>query len=292
MSLAFDPASCYAPEELVGIFNAAFAGYVGGDIELDADSFARFAVRQGVDLSLSLVARDGEASVALALVARRGWSSRLAAMGVVPAAQRRGVGRSLLERLVADAEARCDRRYELEVIAANGRAVELYRNGGFEPIRRLLSFEADGDRVASTAGARPSRFEVVDPYEVARAVAVHGQPDLPWQIAGGSLATLGHPVRGLRLGPALALAGPTHDGSATLLALVVERRARRRGHGRRLLAALAASRPGVRWTVPALCPEEVGPFFEACAFARGAIEQLHLARTLAVGDAPRGDGDA
>ena len=93
-----------------------------------------------VDLASSCIfVRDGTA-IGGALIARRGWTSRLAGMAVVPEARRSGVGRAVMHHLLGEAKARKDRRMVLEVIEQNTAAVNLYRAVGFRQIRRLIGF--------------------------------------------------------------------------------------------------------------------------------------------------------
>ena len=62
-----------------------------------------------VDLASSRIfLRDG-AAVGGALIARRGWTSRLAGMAIVPEARRGGVGRAAVLHLLVEAKARGDR---------------------------------------------------------------------------------------------------------------------------------------------------------------------------------------
>ncbi len=280
VSLTFQASALRNGAELIETFNRAFEGYVGGDIRLDAVSFAHFLVRQGVDLALSPVAiADGKVR-ALALMARRGDASRLAAMAVEPAAQGRGVGRALVQHVLDEARGRGDRRVELEVIGDNPAGVRLYRGAGFTTLQRLVSLEADAWSGAEVGPEELAALESVDPYEVARVVATHGEAPLPWQLDAPSLATLGSPVRGVRLGPAWALLSPVARGSVTLLALVVAGPARGRGHGRRLLRAVRARDREARWSVPALFPERMTPFFEGEGFRRGELWQWHMTRAL------------
>ena len=116
--------------ELAEIFTAGFAGYVI-PMRMTPAALAQRIAAEDVDLEASRVLRRGADRVGLALVARRGWVSRVAAMGIRPEARGQGVGRALLERLLEDARARGDRRIRLEVFESNATARQLYERGGF-----------------------------------------------------------------------------------------------------------------------------------------------------------------
>jgi ribosomal protein S18 acetylase RimI-like enzyme len=275
MAITFDPAVLRPLPELVTAFNDAFRGYVGGEITLDTVSFGHFLHRQGVDLSASIVAMDdlGEV-VGLALMGRRGWTARLAAMGVTSGAQEKGVGRALVDDLLRAARERGDRYVELEVIRTNPRGVRLYQGAGFRAVQALLGFELPALE-AETGRASDAPVEV-DPYLVAQAVGRYADEDTPWQASETLLSGFGSPVRGYRAGPAWAMTAPARAGKAALLAFVVEPGARGQGHGSRLLAALRALEPEAVLTVPPVCPERYRPFFERAGARVSELSQWQM----------------
>ncbi len=61
-----------------------------------------------------------------------GEDAELLLIGVAEAERRRGVGRALLERFLADLRVAGARRVTLEVRASNAAALALYRSSGFE----------------------------------------------------------------------------------------------------------------------------------------------------------------
>ena len=200
-------------DALITVLNTAFEGYLGGSLELDRAGFQQLLVRQQADLSLSRVALEGEVPIAVGLVARRGWTSRLAIMGVHPDARGRGVGTALTQALVDEAKERGDRRYELEVIEQNETGVRLYRKAGFETHQQLLEFRhppIEGD----PPGAPPPLQEI-DVAEAAGAIAAQAEPDLPWPVTGESLTQLGPPVKAYRLGSTHAIVDVPASGPPT-----------------------------------------------------------------------------
>ncbi len=277
MRLEFTNAAERPSSDTFETFNRAFAGYVGGSVTFDAKSFSGFLTLQNINLALSRLALQEGEPVGFGLVARRGWTSRLAAMGVVPEASGQGVGTRLLEGLLEEARGRGDRRYTLEVIEQNPRAVALYQKLGFSVRQRLLEFEAhqlEGERAG---------LESLDIAEVARLAVQHGDEDLPWQLDGYSLVQQGPPSLAYRLGPSCAVIGNPAGPVVRLHSLLTLPAERRRGHATRLLRALFAHYPGKRWHLPALCPEPYAPVLGAAGFRRGTFSQFQMERRLEPG---------
>lgn len=257
-------------------FAACFAGYlvpISGDVR----AFEQRVRTEHVHLADSLVVvREGRVE-ALALVARRGDMSRVAAMAIVPEGRRGGVGRALLRRLLDEARGRGDRSVLLEVFESNAPAVALYERTGFQVRRRLVGWE----------GTPPEHFAPLEEVPLSTALAVvlrDGEPGLPWQLAPETLAGLTAPVRAFRLGAAVAVVLETGPQDVLLRTLVVAGEKRRRGEGSRLLRALAARLPGRRWKVPAIVPEQLGAaFFAANGLRRQPLTQLEMAYGLSGG---------
>lgn len=235
-----------------------------------------------VDLAASrVVLRDG-APVAAALIARRGWTSRLAGMAVVPEARKSGVGSALMAQLLDEARARGERAMVLEVIEQNEPAVKLYEACGFTKVRRLTSHAgrpaADAATETTDAGAA---LEEIDPRAFAAFVGEHGLPDLPWQISPETLAQATPPAVAFRLGAsAVLLSNPAAD-TVGIRALVTARDARGRGGSAALLRAVQAKFPGKEWRAPAYFPEEMGAAFAAAGLARAPLSQWQMTKPLA-----------
>lgn len=231
-----------------------------------------------VDLSVSrIVMRDGVAAGG-ALIARRGWTNRLAAMAIVPEARRSGLGRSIVLQLLTEAKARGDRSMVLEVIEQNTAAVELYRVCGFETIRRLIGFT--GSVAPSGDNLRGDLLEV-DLREVAAAVTRLGVPDLPWQLSGESIAQLAPPAVGYRLDNAwIAITDPAQD-TITIRALIAEPTADAIDRERALLRAVVARHPGkTEWRVSPAWPEELSSALDSLGLPRHPISQWQMRRPL------------
>jgi ribosomal protein S18 acetylase RimI-like enzyme len=258
-------------EHIAQDFTRAFTGYVGGTVSMHSDNLARMCAADASDLSLSQLVLSDREPVGFALIARRGWTSRVGAFGIVPEAQGQGVGKWLMNELIAQARARGDRALTLEVIEQNERGVRLYQSMGMRPLRRLVGYR--GDMLAGT----PSALEQVDPYEVARRVGAWQPVDLAWPCTGETLAAQGPPGVGYHLDTtAYALITNPEAETVTLRGLAVAPSRQRQGWATRMVAALLAAHPSRRWVVPAIMPEEVGPVFVWNGFTRTDINQFQM----------------
>ncbi len=231
--------------------------------------------RDSVDLNASRILFRGEEAVGLALIARRGWNSRLAAMGIAAHARQQGAGALLLRRLVEEAKTRGEREMTLEVLAQNEAAKRLYQNAGFVVKRNLFGYYAEHPESDSK-----DALEEIDSREVARQVTYHGLSDLPWQLSGATLANFTPPARAFRLNDAYCLVSDTEASQVWISSLLVKTRSRGAGLGPALLRALFAAFPGKVWRVPILYPEEICFVFEAADMKREELWQHQMALTL------------
>jgi len=265
------PAYTLTFDELATLFNRAFANYIGGEIQFNGETLAHFFARDNVDLDLSqIVVSDGQ-PVGFGYVTRQGWSSRLAAFGIVPEASGAGVGKAAMLQMVEQAHTRGDRVYELEVIEGNTRAVRLYEGIGFQRIRRLVGYRAK----APESEAAPD-LQSIDVYEVAKMVVQHGAPDLPWPVAGTTIARHAPPNVGYVLDHAYAMISNPEAEVVALRALIVPPEYRRQGRATRLMRAIFARHPRL-WHLPAIIPEEIGGELLAnLGFARTPLTQFQM----------------
>jgi ribosomal protein S18 acetylase RimI-like enzyme len=260
--------------ETADVLNRGFFDYFV-PVQLDEVALLHSIRQDSLDLTSSrVILCDGEA-VGAALIARRGWTSRLAGMAIAPEARGQGIGLWCMDRLLYGARARGERAMVLEVIEQNDPAVRLYQRCGFRTLRRLVSYV-----VSQPRGVAEAALDEVDLYTVARLVSAHGLPDLPWQISGESLAQVGPPNRAYRLGTAYVAISNPDETQVVVRSLVVEPEGRRQGQATRLLQAVMARHPGKRWRVPALCPEEVGGVFEKAGFVKEPLSQFQMVADL------------
>jgi ribosomal protein S18 acetylase RimI-like enzyme len=231
--------------------------------------------KDGLDLAISrILLVDGE-PVGIALLAHRGWTSRLAAMGIERGMRGRGAGSWFMDRLIDEACERGEHEMVLEVIEQNETAVHLYKKCGFEIVRRLIGLlrkDASEDRT--------TQLTEINIREAARLVSQHGLSNLPWQLSAETLAQMNPPVCAYRNGEACIVISNPQVDDIVVWSLLVESQARGRGLGTETLIAVMAKHPGKTWHVPALFPEELGKIFEKAAFERESLSQWQMKLTL------------
>lgn len=291
LRLDLRPALDFDLRFLADLFNRSFEGYFVPVAESPEALAARLRY-DSIDLSLSRVAFLCDDPAGIIYVAVRGWGCRVAGMGVVKEARRRGVGRRLMESALARSRAIGLRRMVLEVIEQNEPAVPLYRGLGFRTLRRLVGYrlEEPSEGPGGDVGRRDvEALAAVDPREVARRVAREADRDLPWQLAAETLAAYGPPVAGYHLeGKAFALVQDAADGTVAH-ALLVPGSHRRAGWGSRLVRALHAARGRRPWRIPARLPEDLAAgFLTSLGFHRTPLTQLEM--HLELGPGPPGRG--
>jgi ribosomal protein S18 acetylase RimI-like enzyme len=258
------------------LFNRAFKGYIAGDAHFTPESFARFLGMGGIDLWLSQVVYMGDDCVGFALIARQGWTSRLAGMGVVPEAKGQGVGKWFMRQLVEQAQARGDQRFILEVFEQNMPAVRVYESVGFRVIERLIGYSLD-----NPLGEAANDFEDVDILDVARLLTQYSAKDLAWQASGSSLASIGPPNVGKCLDQAYIVISNPEQPTIRIWGIVTPAEYQNQKRAQRLIRALFAKYPGKQWSVPQICPETIGErVLEKVGFQCEELNQFHMAMDL------------
>lgn len=271
MLLSIRSASEYPIDTLITVFNDAFKNYVAGDMVLDKQSFQQFCTSQTINLALSQVAVKDNKAVALTLVARRGCTSRLAAMGVIAEAKYQGVGKAVLAQLIEQARLRKDKSYELEVIEQNPVAIKLYSNAGFKIVQRLV--EGSLHKVKAT---KLTQLKEIDIAEASSFVISQSPVNLPWQLSGYNLASLGEPNKAFKVKDAVVVISDPKAKSIRILNLTVAKNKQRQKQGTALLNALIANYPEKIWRYSALCPEETASFFYKNGFHKGDLSQFQM----------------
>jgi len=167
------PASTFDDVRLAAIFEAGYENYFT-PIHVDENAFAYMVSAWDIDLDRSWVALEEETPIGVTMLGVRGEEGWVGGLGVVPMHRRRGVGRALMETLLADAPP----TVTLELIEQNTPALRLYEELGFEHTRMLEVWSL--------------RTEV--PQAEARTVepAPLGQADVPWQRDDRSLTAGGY----------------------------------------------------------------------------------------------------
>jgi len=211
------------------------------------------------------------------LIARRGWTSRVAAMGFAPEVRGQGLGRRFLGEAIAEAEARGDRTMILEVFEQNPPAIALYTKLGFRAQRRLVGWRWEPGPMDADAADADDLTEI-DPLEFGRLAARQGEPDLPWALQAETLSAATAPARAWHLAHrAYALVVDPAAEKLALAGLVVPQPHRRQGWGSRLVQSLAAAFPGRPWSVAPVVPEGlVGDFFTQLGWGGWEIQQTEM----------------
>src|SRR5690349_10848872 len=106
MTLTMKPATEISIQELAELFNLSFTGYIGGNVQFDRNSMLATLTRDNTDLSLSRLLVQDEKLLGLILIARQGWTRRIAAMGIIPEAQNQGMGKWFLTQVIDEARVR------------------------------------------------------------------------------------------------------------------------------------------------------------------------------------------
>ncbi len=279
MTLTVQPAVEFSLPTLCDIINRAFKGYVGGDFTFTPSGLAHFVTLGGVNLTRSLIAlQDGEPA-GIAMLARRGWTVRVAMMGVITENQNQGVGRWLLAQIADAAKTNGDRTLVLEVIEQNPRAVHLYEACGYRIVRRLMGYdykanEQSEPHIQNTTN-NPA-IEPVDMIEAARHIAFWEAENLPWQCSGFAVSKFGAPGVAYRMGDCYAVCSNPDAETIAIQGLAVPPEQQRKGVATRLVADLMAAHPGKNWRVSIICPEEYGPIFLRNGFTINTLNQFQM----------------
>jgi len=275
MTLDIRPASDYPLPDLAQLLNLSFENYLV-PVTFNLLQFLTMIRKDSVDLSASRVLTADDKPVGIALIARRGWTSRLAAMGIVQSMRGKGTGSWFMENLIREARERNDRDMVLEVIEQNASAVKLYQKCGFHSVRRLIGL------IRKDAKERAKKpITELDLREAGCLVSQHGLSDLPWQLAGETIAHLNPPARAYRNGSAMMVISNPNVEHVVIWSLLVEAQARGQQLSVDMLKSLIAHHPGKTWHVPAIFPEEFLKIFDRAGFEKEELTQWQMRLVLA-----------
>ena len=264
----------YPLPELIEILNRGFENYFI-PIQFNVSQFNTMLRKDSLDLDSSRVLLiNGEPS-GIALIARRGWTSRLAAMGISQPKRGIGAGSWFMEKLIQESRQRNDHEMVLEVIEQNENAVHLYKKCGFQIERRLVGFIYE-----SPAENGSSSLEEMDLREAGHLISLHGLPDLPWQLSGETIAHMNPPVRAYRKDQAYAVISNPDVEHVVIWSLLVYPEARGNELGLDMLKSLVSLHNGKIWHVPAILPEELGKVYEKAGFEKEKLSQWQMRLSL------------
>jgi len=270
MILDVKPASDYTLPDLTQLLNLSFENYPV-PITFSLSQFLTMLRKDSVDLSASRVLLADDELIGIALIARRGWTSRLAAMGVIKSMRVKGAGSWLMDKLIQEARERKDHDMVLEVIEQNEHAVRLYQKCGFQTIRRLIGLIRKDAKES-----KQDSLEAIDLRDAGGLISQYGLSDLPWQLAGETIAHMNPPVRAYRNEEALMVTSDPDAGHVMIWSLLVEPHMRGHDRGVNMLKRVIANHTGKTWHVPTIFPEEFGKLFERAGFEREELTQWQM----------------
>jgi len=274
MNLDISPASDYPTPDLVQLLNLSFEDYLI-PIHFDNSQFLNMLHKDAIDLTASRVLLIEGQPAGIALIARRGRASRLAAMGLKKELRGKKAGTWFMEKLIREAHDRKDREMVLEVIEQNESAVHLYEKFGFQKTRRLIGFtHKDAKQDAK------SDFQEIDLREMRYLISQYGLQNLPWQLSGETIALMNPPICAYRLGNAYIVISDPVVEHIVIWSLLVEPSTRGNGLGVDMLKRIMAHHAGKIWHVPAIWPEEFGILFERAGFQREKLSQWQMELSL------------
>jgi len=274
MNFEIKSASEYSLPDLVEILNRGFESYFV-PITFNINAFSSMIRRDGIDLTSSRILITDDQAVGIALLARRGWNSRLAAMGIASDMRGKGAGSWFIETLIQQACDRGEHEMVLEVIEQNEPAVHLYEKCGFEIVRRLIGFLRK-DALEDTG----RELREIDIREAARRIIQYGLTNLPWQLSGESIAQINPPAHAYQQEQATIVISNPEVKDVAIWSLLVEPQSRGNGFGVQMLKSVISHHPDKTWHVPAILPEELGYVFERAGFVREELSQWQMKLNL------------
>jgi len=262
-------------------FLEAFSDYQV-DMQMSEEQFRQRVVRDRVELESSAGAFDEDRMIGFYMNGRGVWEGKQTAYdagtGVVPDYRRRGVAEELFDFMVPQLKERGITQYLLEVLTSNERAVALYRKIGFEEVRHLavLRSKAMMKTSGDVEGVSIRRMEEPD-WDVFCAYW-DGKPS--WQSSIDAVGSVRdqREIVGAFVDEKCVGYGIVHQPSGLLMQMAVGSAFRRRGIGRKILAALSGNEI---LKINNVDEELKGTlaFFKACGF-EVVLRQFEMMRTL------------
>ncbi len=273
-SFSLRPASEFPISQIADLLTRGFEGYFV-PINMTETVLLTMMRRDSIDLAESRVLHKDGKPIGVGLIGRRGWTSRLAAMGIVSHARNGGAGTWAMRQLIEDARLRGDKEMLLEVIEQNIAGVKLYEKVGFKKIRRLVGYKLENPQVEST-----EELQEIDIRELARHVTYDGLSDLPWQLSGITIAHHTPPSRAFCLDDAYCLISNPEVEHVSIASVFVKTDSRGAGRSLALMRALFARFPNKTWHVSPIYPEEMGFIFEQMGMQCETLSQWQMSLAL------------
>lgn len=193
------PATQYTIEQLTAAYNQTRVDYLV-PMPMNAARLSEYIHHYDVDLSRSFVATvDGQVA-GLGMLGVRPTQTWITRLGVIPNGRRHGVGRAIVDGLLAASDALQPEAVMLEVIKNNAPAYNLFIRCGFQEVRELLVLRRPP---APPPFSATGSFRWLDKAEALALLA--RRADTPtWITANASLAHTDH---------LLGMTGQLPDGS-------------------------------------------------------------------------------
>lgn len=259
-------AAYWNSHQLAEILSHCFEGYLV-PFTIDGDTFASRFGAEDISLNDSKVwMQDGEPK-ALAVITRRGQTSRLAAFAIRPELRGQGFGKQFMQQLIDEARARGDHNMWLEVIVGNDSGLALYERMGFVRQQTLVGFNA----VGSTRLVETDALLEIDPMVVTKKIMVDSHLRMPWLSAPETLYKL--PGKAFILND-VAYAMVATSPQPRLRMLYVDPAARGKGQAKKLLTLLHERFPGL--TTAVTIPEHIAPLFLSCGYHQDPVMQYEM----------------
>lgn len=131
------PATHYTIEQLTAAYNQTRVDYLV-PMPMNAARLSEYIHHYDVDLSRSLVATVEGQVAGLGMLGVRPAQTWMTRLGVIPDGRRHGVGRAIVDGLLAASDALKPQAVMLEVIKNNTPAYNLFIHCGFKEVRELL----------------------------------------------------------------------------------------------------------------------------------------------------------
>ncbi|MFW0764446.1 GNAT family N-acetyltransferase [Trabulsiella odontotermitis] len=269
MPITVVPATRYSCEQLAAMLGDCFEGY-SIPVSLPVPVFAQRFGAEGLSLVDSCVWMDGDNPVAVAIITRRGASSRLAAFAIRPAYRGKGLGKKLLAPLMAALGNEGVEDMWLEVISDNQPGVALYKSLGFTLTQGVFGYQ----------GMQPGQVTARSLQETAvmplvRTLMSASTERLPWLMDPATFITL--PCRAFVHQQAYAVVSFLAN-KPQLRMLYVAPEWRQRGQGREMLRALNQQFPALATVVSV--PESFATLFASAGYMTMPVSQYEMRAVL------------
>lgn len=261
-------------DAVVACFNEAFSDYAVS-FSMTAPQLREIHARRGVVIDLSVGAFDGGRLVGFTLNGFDGETAYDSGTGVVPSHRRQGLARGMMTFILPRLHDAGARRYLLEVIETNTRAVALYESLGFTTTRPLTCWRREtGDAVSDVAiGPIEPDWDLFASFlDVAPA----------WQNSEASFRRARDPrvILGAFDGDLLAGYAIVFPRTHDLAQLAVRRTHRRRGIGAALFDRAAVEAEGMVRILNVDARDEGIDAFLGASGAEQFIRQREMARPI------------